>query len=46
MTRYRHRHLLGIEPLSREDIVSILDTAEGLREVLDRPIKKVPALRG
>ena len=46
MTRYRHRHLLGIEPLSREEIVAILDTAEGLREVLDRPIKKVPALRG
>jgi aspartate carbamoyltransferase catalytic subunit len=46
VTRYRHRHLLGIEPLSREDILAILDTAEGLREVLDRPIKKVPALRG
>lgn len=46
MNRYRHRHLLGIEPLSREDILAILDAAEGLREVLDRPIKKVPALRG
>ena len=46
MTRYRHRHLLGIEPLSREDVVAILDAATGLREVLDRPIKKVPALRG
>jgi aspartate carbamoyltransferase catalytic subunit len=46
MKRYRHRHLLGIEPLTSEDIVAILDTAEGLREVLDRPIKKVPALRG
>ena len=46
MTRFRHRHLLGIEPLTREDIVTILDAADGLREVLDRPIKKVPALRG
>ncbi len=46
MTRFRHRHLLGIEPLSREDVLAILDAADGLREVLDRPIKKVPALRG
>jgi aspartate carbamoyltransferase catalytic subunit len=46
VTRYRHRHLLGIEPLTREDVVTILDAADGLREVLDRPIKKVPALRG
>jgi aspartate carbamoyltransferase catalytic subunit len=43
---YPHRHLLGIEPLEPEHIHTILDTAEGLREVLDRPIKKVPALRG
>lgn len=43
---YPHRHLLGIEPLDPEHIVTILDTAEGLREVLDRPIKKVPTLRG
>ena len=46
MSAYRHRHLLGIEPLEPPDIEAILDTAEGLREVLDRPIKKVPALRG
>lgn len=44
--RYPHRHLLGIEELAAEQIQTILDTAEGLREVLDRPIKKVPALRG
>jgi len=43
---YPHRHLLGIEPLEPEQINTILDTAEGLREVLDRPIKKVPTLRG
>jgi aspartate carbamoyltransferase catalytic subunit len=40
------RHLLGIEELEPEQIGLILDTAQGLREVLDRPIKKVPALRG
>jgi aspartate carbamoyltransferase catalytic subunit len=40
------RHLLGIEPLDPKDIVAILDTADSLREILDRPIKKVPALRG
>ena len=44
--RYPHRHLLGIEELEPEQILAILDTADGLREVLDRPIKKVPALRG
>ena len=43
---YPHRHLLGIEPLLPEHIKTILDTAERLREVLDRPIKKVPTLRG
>ncbi|HEV8254168.1 MAG TPA: aspartate carbamoyltransferase catalytic subunit [Vicinamibacteria bacterium] len=46
MTRFPHRHLLGIEPLAAAEIETILDTADGLREVLDRPIKKVPTLRG
>ncbi len=43
---FPHRHLLGIEPLEASDIQTILDTADGLMEILDRPIKKVPALRG
>ena len=43
---FQHRHLLGIEPLEPADVQTILDTADGLREILDRPIKKVPALRG
>ncbi|HEY8233071.1 MAG TPA: aspartate carbamoyltransferase catalytic subunit [Vicinamibacteria bacterium] len=43
---FPHRHLLGIEPLEPAEIVTILDTAEAMREILDRPIKKVPALRG
>jgi aspartate carbamoyltransferase catalytic subunit len=43
---FPHRHLLGIEPLEAAHIETVLDTAERLREVLDRPIKKVPTLRG
>ena len=43
---FPHRHLLGIEPLEPSDIQTILDTAVGLKEILNRPIKKVPALRG
>jgi aspartate carbamoyltransferase catalytic subunit len=43
---FPHRHLLGIEPLTPAEIQLVLDTAESLKEVLDRPIKKVPTLRG
>ncbi|HSD66824.1 MAG TPA: aspartate carbamoyltransferase catalytic subunit [Vicinamibacteria bacterium] len=43
---FPHRHLLGIEPLVPQDVQTILDTADGLKEILERPIKKVPALRG
>ncbi|MEO0079579.1 MAG: aspartate carbamoyltransferase catalytic subunit [candidate division WOR-3 bacterium] len=42
----RLRHLLGIAELSREEILKILETAQKFREVLDRPIPVVPALRG
>lgn len=40
------RHLLGLEGMRREDIQLILDTAVSFREVLERPIKKVPPLQG
>ena len=40
------KDLLGLEELSAGEIVSILDTARTFREVLDRPIPKVPSLRG
>jgi len=43
---FRRKHLLGLEELSREEILHILDTARNFRGVLDRPIKKVPSLRG
>ncbi len=39
------KHLLGIRDLTREDIQIILDTATEFKEVLQRPIKKVPSLR-
>jgi aspartate carbamoyltransferase catalytic subunit len=40
------RHLLGLQGVSREDIQTILDTAHTFREILERPIKKVPTLQG
>jgi aspartate carbamoyltransferase catalytic subunit len=39
------KHLLGIRDLSAQDIQIILDTATQFKEVLQRPIKKVPSLR-
>ncbi len=39
-------HLLGLNGVPKEDIQLILDTATTFREVLDRPIKKVPTLQG
>lgn len=43
---FRRRDLLGIRELSARDITGILDTAENFREISNREIKKVPALRG
>jgi aspartate carbamoyltransferase catalytic subunit len=42
----RAKDLLGIETLSPEEIRLILDTAESMRSIAGRAIKKVPALRG
>lgn len=39
------KHLLGIKELTSGDISSILATATNFKEVLQRPIKKVPSLR-
>lgn len=39
------KHLLGIRNLTKEDISLILQTATQFKEVLQRPIKKVPSLR-
>jgi aspartate carbamoyltransferase catalytic subunit len=43
---WSHRHLLGLEHLSAEDIRFILQTARGFEGVSTRSVKKVPALRG
>jgi aspartate carbamoyltransferase catalytic subunit len=40
------KDLVGLESLTPEQITAILDTAEPFKEVSERPIKKVPALRG
>src|SRR5215510_8919002 len=42
----KSRHLLGIAGLDSDEITLILDTAEAMKEVGHRSIKKVPALRG
>jgi len=40
------KHLFGLQNIPENDIENILDTAFKFREVLDRPIKKVPSLKG
>ena len=42
----KSRHLLGLEGVTKEEITLILDTAESFKEILERPIPKVPTLRG
>lgn len=44
--RLNHRHLLGLEDYSASEIRLILETARAFRGVIERPIKKVPSLRG
>ena len=43
---WRHRHLLDVDVLSWPDIELVMRTTDAMREVLARPITKVPALRG
>ncbi|PLX80065.1 MAG: aspartate carbamoyltransferase [Desulfuromonas sp.] len=43
---FGHKHILGIEQLTKEDIQLILDTGEAFKEINQRDIKKVPTLRG
>ncbi len=44
--RFEHKHILGIEQLSAADIFHILDIAVSFKEISNRPIKKVPTLKG
>ncbi len=46
MTAFAHRHLLGIEGLTREEVVQLLDLAGTFHAISERAIKKVPTLRG
>jgi aspartate carbamoyltransferase catalytic subunit len=42
----QHKDLLGLEDLAAEEILAILDMASHFRTVFDRPVRKVPIMRG
>src|SRR5262249_40750099 len=46
VTALRSKDLLGIADLRPDEITLVLDTADAMKEIASRPIKKVPALRG
>jgi len=43
---FKHKHILGIEQFSPEDIAHVINTAKSFKEISNRAIKKVPTLRG
>lgn len=43
---FRHKHIIALRDLSKDDIELLLNTAESMREINKREIKKVPTLRG
>ncbi|HNP18735.1 MAG TPA: aspartate carbamoyltransferase catalytic subunit [Fulvivirga sp.] len=45
MSQLSQKHLLGIKDINRKDIELIFETANNFKEVINRPIKKVPSLR-
>jgi aspartate carbamoyltransferase catalytic subunit len=45
-TIFAHKHLLGLEPLSPDEILLILHNAAAMKEIITRSVKKVPTLRG
>ncbi|MCK5390996.1 MAG: aspartate carbamoyltransferase catalytic subunit [Deltaproteobacteria bacterium] len=44
--KFQRKHILGLEELTAEEITIVLDTAVSMKEVSERDVKKVPALRG
>lgn len=46
MSALQIKHLFGLQGVSKSDIRTILDNAKQFREILERPVKKVPSLRG
>lgn len=45
MSKLSQKHLLGIKNITREDIELIFKTADNFKDVINRPVKKVPSLR-
>lgn len=45
MSKLSQKHLLGIKDITEKDIELIFETAENFKEIINRPIKKVPSLR-
>lgn len=46
MAEFKHKHIIALRDLSKEDIELLISTAESMREINNRDIKKVPTLRG
>ena len=46
VTDWRHRHLLDVDVLSKDEIMRVLGTANAMEEVLQRNVARTPALRG
>lgn len=46
MAEFKHKHIIALRDLSKEDIELLLSTAENMRDINCRDIKKVPTLRG
>jgi len=44
--RFEKKDILDITSLDTKEITMILDTARGMKEISERPVKKVPTLRG
>ena len=44
--KLKNKHLIGLEGYPKKDINEIIETAFSFKEVLERPIKKVPSLQG
>jgi len=46
MKQFRHKDIIALKDLTKEDIELLIETAENMREINSREIKKVPTLRG
>lgn len=46
MAEFKHKHIIALRDLQKEDIELLLSSAESMREINSRDIKKVPTLRG